>query len=139
MLTITTELYLQSTDRHSSSSGGTMMNESPSHNAAAAAVTTRFPEKPISNSESPSSLVDSAIGGSASPDLMQVMIYRVGMVVGYWVGFTLIWVFHHNAQQTIRFCQISICPGRTLQAVECQNTKSNQPSNQPPSPPCTVG
>jgi len=60
-----------STDRHSSSSGGTMMNESPSHNAAAA-VTTRFPEKPSSNSESPSSLVDSAIGGSASPDLMQV-------------------------------------------------------------------
>jgi len=60
-----------STDRHSSSSGGTMMNESPSHNAAAA-VTTRFPEKPGSNSESPSSLVDSAIGGSASPDLMQV-------------------------------------------------------------------
>ena len=62
----------QSTDCHSSSSGGTMMNESPSHNAAAS----RFPEKANSvneNTDSPSSLVDSAIGGSASPDLMQVM------------------------------------------------------------------
>ena len=67
-----------STDRYSSSSGGTMMNESPSHNADA----TRFPEKSTSsssggndnvNGESPSSLgLDSAIGGSASPDLMQV-------------------------------------------------------------------
>ena len=72
MLTIDfTELPCQSTDCHSSSSGGTMMNESPSHNAAAS----RFPEKANSgndNTESPSSLVDSAIGGSASPDLMQV-------------------------------------------------------------------
>ena len=69
------ELPFQSTDRHSSSSGGTMMNESPSHNAASA----RFPEKPTStNSESPSSLVDSALGGSASPDLMQVIeIYNL--------------------------------------------------------------
>ena len=39
------------------------------------------------------------------------------MVVGYWVGLTLIWVFHHNAQQTCRFCQMSISPGRTGQAV----------------------
>ena len=60
------------------------------------------------------------------------------MVVGYWVGLTLIWVFHHIAQQTSLFCQISICPSRTGQTVECQNTKSTQPSNQPPSPPCTV-
>ena len=52
------------------------MNDSPSHHS-----TTRFPEKSSGgngssagneNGESPTSLVDSALGGSASPDLMQV-------------------------------------------------------------------
>ena len=72
-------MCLQSNDRHSSSSGGTMMNDSPSHNAASV----RFPEKPTSNnSESPESLVDSALGGSASPDLMQVITKLVNCNVG---------------------------------------------------------
>ena len=44
-------------------------------------------------------------------------VYRVGIVVGYLVGLTLIWVFHQ---------------------LECQNTKSTQPGIQPTTPPCTV-
>ena len=79
-----------------------------------------------------------ATGRLRSVDVtLRIRMYRVGMVVGYWVGLTLILVFHHNSQQTSRFCQISICLGRTGQAVECQNTKSTKPGNQPPFPPCT--
>ena len=56
-----------------------MMNDSPSHHSST--TTTRFSEKSSGgngsaagneNGESPTSLVDSALGGSASPDLMQV-------------------------------------------------------------------
>ena len=45
-----------------------------------------------------------------------------------WVGFTLIWVFHHLAQLPSRFCQIPISPGRIGQTVEHSKFKSTQPS-----------
>ena len=126
------EFFLQSTDRHSSSSGGTMMNESPSHNAAAA-VTTRFPEKPSSNSESPSSLVDSAIGGSASPDLMQVMIYRASHVL-----VDLGWV-DLDLRSSPGWWASTIATDSPSRVVEHPKSKSTKPSLRGHGTPCTVG
>lgn len=64
-------------DHHSSSSAGTMMNESPTHkNSIPTGNDDDLCEGASSGGatgDSPSSLVDSAIGGSNSPDdLMQV-------------------------------------------------------------------
>ena len=42
-----------------------------------------------------------------------------------WVGLTLIWMFHHLAQQHSPFCQIPICQSRAW--PECPNSKSTQP------------